>query len=598
MGKTLRSIRDVYRKFNVILDSNQKKWGVVVFLLSILGALAETLGVSVILPLVQAMIEPEQLLSIKVVADLCSILQIDTSKNLLVIVTFSVVLVYILKNVYLCFLSWVRVKYTSKIQRELSIRMLHSYMKRGYSFFRKTNTAILLRGTTESVVAVYNVILMFMKILAEILTILCIFILMIYTDWTMALSMVFLVGVCLVVIVTIFRKIMKKAGNIYYAGAGEVNRASLQLFNGIKEILVFNRKNYFVKKYEESFIKMQTGRIRQNVATEIPAYIIEGSCVTGIIVAVFIRVNLVENAADFIPQLAVFAMSAFRLLPSVGRITSNVNVCMFSLPAVSEVYENVLEARAYEKKMLREKELGEVTFLAEKENNSFKENLIVDNIVWKYPDGEENVLDHVSLKIEKGQAVAFVGPSGAGKSTLADIILGLFQPQEGTILIDGVDVRCQKGLERIISFVPQSVYLIDDTIRRNIAFGIPEQEISDELVWNALEQAQMKGYVLQLPEGIDTIVGERGVRFSGGQMQRLAIARALYKDPDILVLDEATSALDSETEKAVMESIEALQGHKTLIIIAHRLSTIQKCDKIFEISNGVAVEKRYEELNK
>lgn len=596
MLKAMKNFGDIFKKFNIILDSSQKKWGIVVFILSMIGALAETLGVSVILPLVQAMMEPAKLLEIEAVAIFCNIFQIDSSANLLVIVTLLVILVYIIKNLYLCFLSWIRVKYTSKVQRELSIKMLNSYMKRGYSFFRQTNTAYLLRGTTESVAAVYNLILMFMRILAEILTIACIFIFMIFTDWMLALGMVLLVGTCLFVIVGVFRKIMKKAGDIYYAGAGEVNRASLQLFNGIKEILVFNRKDYFVKKYENSFAKMQKGRIRQNVATEIPAYIIEGACVTGIVIAVFVRVYFIENAAEFIPQLAVFAMSAFRLLPSVGRITSNFNICMFSMPAVTEVYENVLEAREYDEEILRKNELMEASYSNEQIENTFNDNLFVDNIVWKYPDGTENVLNNVSLRIEKGQAVAFVGSSGAGKSTLADIILGLFEPQEGAILIDGTDIRGKKGLENIISFVPQSIYLIDDTIRKNIAFGIADEEISDERIWNALEQAQMKEYIQQLPDGINTIVGERGVRFSGGQMQRLAIARALYTNPEILVLDEATSALDSETESAVMESIEALRGHKTLIIIAHRLTTIKKCNKIYEIINGCAVERKYEDL--
>lgn len=227
----------------------------------------------------------------------------------------------------------------------------------------------------------------------------------------------------------------------------------------------------------------------------------------------------------------------------------------------------------------------------------FRNELKVNDIVWRYPDGQENVLNHITFTINRGESVAFVGPSGAGKSTMADIILGLFEPQNGEILIDGVDILHNKeALSRIISFVPQSVYLIDDTVRRNIAFGIDDDEIDETALNKALEQAQIKEFIYSLPEGMDTLVGERGVRFSGGQAQRLAIARALYTDPDILVLDEATSALDTETETAVMEAIEALQGQKTLIIIAHRLSTIKNCDKIFEIANGQAVEKRYSEL--
>ncbi len=594
----IKKLGDLWGKFGVILNSNQKKWGIILFFLSLLGAVAETLGVSIILPLVQVMVEPSDLLEYEIIAKICDVLQIKDTNMLLLLAAGGVVLIYIIKNVYLCFLSWIRVRYTTNVQRELSVKMFRSYMKRGYSFFRQTNSATLLRGTTESVAAVYIVILNLMKILAEILTIACIFAFILFTDWKLAISVVVLVGSCLFLILVVFRSIMKKAGELYFRSMGDVNRWSLQLFSGIKEVLVFNRKDFFVKNYEDSFLHVQRGRIRQTVATEIPAYIIEGACVTGIIVAVCIRVNDVADTASFIPQLAAFAMAAFRLLPSVGRITSNFNLCIFNMPAVTEVYENILEAKQYEEKNFLLESKGDSDIAVEGEKVvRFNESLVVDDVSWCYPDGGQNVLDHVSLTIKKGQSVAFVGPSGAGKSTLADIILGLFKPQEGAVLIDGKNVWDNKlELSKIISFVPQSVYLIDDTIRRNVAFGIADEEISDELVWNALAQAHIKEYVQSLPQGLDNLVGERGVRFSGGQSQRLAIARALYSNPDILVLDEATSSLDNETESAVMESIELLQGYKTLIIIAHRLSTIEKCDKIYEIVEGQAVEKKYDEL--
>lgn len=589
----LKNIKEMLNQFGVILTPNQKKWGVVIFFMSLLGAVAETLGVSVILPLVQVMLEPEQLLEIDIINNICTKLGVTTSGELLFLVAFGVIAVYVVKNLYLCFLSYARVKYSTKIQRELSLRMLHSYMKRGYSYFRTTNTSNLLRGISGAITGVYTVVYQFMRILTEILTILCIFIYIVYADWKMALSMMVLIGACLVVILYVFKGIMQKAGEAYYASMEQVNKWSLQLFSGIKEVLVLNRKKFFMDNYEESYVCQQKGMVKQTVAAEIPAYIIEGTCVVGIILAVCVRVGVMEEPASYVPQLAAFAVAAFRLLPSVGRISSSFNNCMFWLPAIPEVYENILEAEKYDRLYNRTLDVSDT----KGEKIIFRNELKVNDIVWRYPDGQENVLNHITFTINRGESVAFVGPSGAGKSTMADIILGLFEPQNGEILIDGVDILHNKeALSRIISFVPQSVYLIDDTVRRNIAFGIDDDEIDETALNKALEQAQIKEFIYSLPEGMDTLVGERGVRFSGGQAQRLAIARALYTDPDILVLDEATSALDTETETAVMEAIEALQGQKTLIIIAHRLSTIKNCDKIFEIANGQAVEKRYSEL--
>lgn len=579
-------------QFQTILSSSQKRWGLVVFIMSVIGAVFETLGVSVILPLVQVMLEPEQLLEIDIVKRMSIFVGITSSEQLLIAVALGVVIVYIVKNIYLCFLSYVRVKYSTKVQRELSIRMLHSYMKRGYSFFRTTNTSSLLRGTGGAVGGVYNVIHQLMRIMAEVLTIVCLFVFVIYSDWKMAISMVALIGICLVVILTVFKGIMKKAGEKYHHNMALVSKWSLQLFSGIKEVFVLDRKDFFMDNYKKAYAEQQKGQIKQTVAAEIPAYIIEGACVTGLIIAVCIRVGTMDNPASYIPQLASFAVAAFRLLPSVGRISANFNSCIFFIPAVNEVYENIIEAQKYDSIILEEDRHKKSL-----ENLSFDKALKIKDIVWKYPDGEDNVLDHISIDIKKGESVALVGPSGAGKSTLADIILGLFEPQNGAVYIDGINIsNNKKALAKIISFVPQSVYLIDDTIRRNIAFGICDEEISEDAVWYALEQAQMKNFVKSLPEGLETLVGERGVRFSGGQAQRLAIARALYTNPDILVLDEATSALDTETETAVMEAIEALQGQKTLIIIAHRLTTIKNCDKIYEIADGKAKLKKYDEL--
>ena len=280
-------------------------------------------------------------------------------------------------------------------------------------------------------------------------------------------------------------------------------------------------------------------------------------------------------------------MAAFRILPSVGKITNNYNVIVYYQAMMNDVYKNIHEVNEHTKET---KEKAELTISGESKTEGFNEKITLENVSWKYPNAEYNVIENLSMSIRKGSAIGLIGASGAGKTTLADMILGLLPAQSGAIRMDGTDIKEIPMLwSKTIGYVPQTVYLTDDTIRNNVAFGIREDLIDDEAIWKALEQAQLKEFVKSLPKKLDTIVGERGIKFSGGQRQRVAIARALYYDPAILVLDEATSALDNETESAVMDAIESLQGHKTLIIVAHRLTTIQSCDEVYEIANGKAI---------
>ena len=588
--QNIRKIKDLFNKFQTILTSNQKKWGIVVFFMILGGSLAEMLGVSIVLPFVQAILAPQELRENVIINKVCTFFGVQSDEGVVLLVSFVVILIYIIKNVYLGLVGYVRIKYAVKIQRELSIRMLVSYMKRGYSFFRMTNSSVLMRGTNGAVSGVYNVVVNCFKIVAELLTILCICIYIIVTDWKISVGMISLATIGLLLILNFFKEIMRKAGKQYHDGLGENNKIQLQLFGGIKEVLVLNRKDYFINKYIHAYSGLQKGQIRQAVASESPTYIIEGICVTGLILLVYFRVTGMENAAEYVPQLASFAVAAFRILPSIGRLSSCFNLCIFYIPAVNETYNNIVEAQKFDK--LNENNASDVET---DECHRLEKEIEIQNVSWKYQDGIEKVLDNINLTINKGESVAFVGPSGAGKSTLADIILGLFQPQEGGVLADGIDIHQHKNMwSKMVGFVPQSAFLIDDTIRRNIAFGIEDSKIDDERIWATLDKAQMKAFVQNLPKGLDTCVGDRGVRFSGGQAQRLAIARALYTDPDIIILDEATSALDNETETAVMEAIDALQGQKTMIIIAHRLTTIRNCNSIYEINNGKAIKRKYE----
>lgn len=588
-----KKVKDLWYKFQVILSKPQKMWAVIVFVLTLIGAVIETIGVSIMIPLIQVMVQPDTIRENEVGAKVLSYIGPVTDRQIMYLVGALVIGVYIFKNVYLSCLAYVRIKYSCKVQRELSVKIANSYVKRGYPFFLQSSAGDLIRGIAGSVSGVYMVLNQFFRILAELLTIMCICIFLIMEDILLAGSIIALALVCVGLTVRIFRKRVKHYGDIAFRFNSIVSQSSLQLFYGIKEVLVMKREKHFLDMYEDAYTQRQKATANENLSAELPAYIIEGLCISGIILAVCVRITGLESPMEYLPQLAAFAMAAFRVLPSLGRISSGINTCIFYLQTVDETYENILELNRSERE--RNEVMTNVT-----ENNKvrFERSVTIENVTWRYEGGKADVLSGINLEIKKGQSVAFIGPSGAGKTTLGDVILGLLTPQSGKVCIDGVDIRTiGTQLSEIIGFVPQSIYMTDDTIRNNIAFGVDEKKIDNARIWKALEKAQMREFIEELPDGLDTLIGERGMRLSGGQRQRLAIARALYLDPQILVLDEATSALDTETETAVMESIDALQGEKTLIIIAHRLSTIRNCDVVYEIADGKAVLKSKEELN-
>ncbi len=582
MLNDIKSTGEILGKLNHILSRKQKRQTVLVFFMTMVAAVLETLGVSIILPLVQAMISPEKLLENAYIADVAKRLSLDTPVKLINFLCFCTIGLYFVKNLYMCLFTYVRARYSNKIGRELATRILMAYTHRKYTFFLGYSSGECLRDIGTDVAGVSNFLNAAFTLLTDCITITLIVVYIFVVNYQFALISVVIAAFCLLLVLKLFRNLCREWGEKTRVNGEYMYKYSLELFQGIKEIKILGRQKYFVNHYANTSERQSRITSQYTLSLASPAYIIEALFVSGFLAALCLGNSYSMDMVAVLPELSSFAIAAFRVLPSLGKISSSVNNILYSVSAVNATYRHVEDIAG---DVIAAEESDE-----EKEKAEFHREISVNDISWQYPSGDKKVLAGLCMKIQKGSAVAFIGTSGAGKTTLADIILGLLEPQKGAVTLDGTDIR-ELGQKwgNLLGYVPQSAYLISDTIRRNVAFGIEDQYIDDGLVWRALEQAQLKEFVEQLPEGVDTEIGESGVRVSGGQRQRLAIARALYHDPEILVLDEATSALDNDTEKALIEAIEKLQGEKTMIVVAHRLTTVKNCDIIYEIGNGVAV---------
>ena len=580
----MRKVKDVYDKLTFILSPQQKKYAILILIMSGLAAVLEMLGVSIIIPIMDVLLDTDVLMSKWYIQPFIKAFHLNSNIKVVWFVCILAILVYVFKNLYFIFFGWVSLKYSYKVNRELSSRILRAYMRQGYIFFVNNNSARLLQGIGADVSSIYNILNDIFNLITKILTIACIGLFILIRSQDMALVLIALAGICLLVIQLIFRKSMRVNGKKKRELSWQCTKTSIEAIQGNKEILVMNKQDYFVDNYEKMLAKANRTAVKVDMGTRAPAYIIEMICIVGLLFCLAIQMGRSVSINEIVGQLSAIAVAAFRILPALGGISSGINAITMNTTQLSEAYNTLKEVKQLEKQDAEKK-----IEISRYNNIGFEREIEIRNLAFQYPNAEENVIENVSFKIQKGQSIGLIGPSGAGKTTLADIILTLLKPTNGKILMDGIDIE-ELGSEwsRIIGYVPQMVYIVDDTIKNNIAFGEKTEDISEERIWKVLKMAQLDNFVQKLPEGLNTIVGEHGIRFSGGQRQRLAIARALYRNPEILILDEATAALDNETESAVMESIEALQGYKTLIIVAHLLTTVSRCDVIYEIKDKKA----------
>jgi len=567
-----------------LLDSREKWQTVLIMLLSVVSAAAELIGVSIILPIINLTLgqgTAEDSFYCRIIMRLFGL---ESDDSVIIVLILCTIGIYIVKNLYLIWMYGYVYRYAASVRRNFAMKLLKVYMRQPYPFFVRRKTPDLIRSVNEDTNNLYEVIYSLCLLVSQAITAVCIMVYLAKTNLVMTLVVVVCLLFCAGGIVKILQKSMRSLGKKNQNYQASLIHYLQQSFEGIKEIKILNTEGYFTDKYDEVCSKYVGNNYKFRMANMFPKYLIETVVIIGIMsyMALCIRYN--SNYEVIVPQLAVFVSAAYKLLPTVNQMYTYINTIMFYKASVDLVYTDMMEIEELQKQEGDDKKPDAV---------EFRDKILVEHVDFAYEGADNYVLKDVVVTIPKGKSVAFIGSSGGGKTTLADLILGLQKPVRGRILVDDKDIsECAKGWHDKIGYIPQSIFLIDDTIRNNIAFGVDKKEIDDKRVWKALEEASLKEFVESSAEGLDMVVGERGVCLSGGQRQRIGIARALYRNPEILVFDEATSALDNETEKEVMKAIDGLHGNKTMIMIAHRLSTIENCDMVYKVENRkVSLEK-------
>lgn len=576
-------------KVGYLFDKKQKRQLVGLAALILVGGLLETLGVSLLVPVVQAVMDPEAIMENELVEQAAQLLRIQTSRQLIIFMLGSLIILYVFKNAYLLFLTYVQNTFVTRNRNRMISRVMREFLNRPYEDYLGADIPTVFRLTDSDIPNAFQLILVMIQMVTEIVVSVSLCIVLVVVSPTMSLFIVVIFLGMTLIITKILKPRLNSIGHKNQTIQSRIAKWRIQSIYGLKDVKVLHREEFFVRNYYES------GAIGANVArnyavlNNLPRLLIETIFMASMFLFIMLYMLGGGDITVLVPQLTAFGMAAIRVMPGTNRINTYLSEIAYAQPCLDYLYDNLNEN-------MKKDVNGSVTGLTgggapELAALELEDKIVLDHITYAYPNTEKNIFTDAHMEVKKGQSVGIMGPSGAGKSTIVDILLGLLHVQAGKITCDGVDIfdNYPSWLARI-GYIPQSIYLIDESIRDNIAFGIDADRIDDRRIWEVLEEAQLKEFVEELPEGLDTAIGDRGVRISGGQRQRLGIARALYHNPEILVFDEATSALDNDTEKAVMDAINSFHGRKTMIIIAHRLNTIAKCDVIYKVEDEKIVE--------
>lgn len=580
--------KNTLRKLLFILEPPFRKNAVLLQFLLVIGVLFESVGIGLIIPLVQVIMDPKAAGAGWFVRAIGGITGETGTQHLVLAVLVCFVLFYVVKTLFLSYLVWKQSGFTQDLSRNVSTRLYQGYLLQPYTFFLDKNSGVLMKNVIAEVSTFTAYVQAVMYLQTEASVLVGIVATLFYLQPVGALIIfVFVGGISYLLFSFSKRKVTVWGKSRQQYDALRAKNLS-QGLTGISELKLFHKENFFLRAFDSFNQFFYDAQRRVQFIQQVQRFYLELVLIVSIVLIALVVMLQGKSISAILPSLSVFLFASLRLLPSSNRVIANLQTMRFTRPGIDLVYNEFKTFRAENR----------VVPAGERLVKEIRSGISLQNISFTYPSATSTALNDISLTIPAGSVTGIIGQSGSGKTTLVNVLTGLLEASSGKILLDDEDITHRLyELQRFVGYVPQTVFLVDDTLRRNIAFGIADEEVNEARLREVIEAAQLNAVVNQSPDGLDTIVGERGMKLSGGQRQRIGIARALYNQPEVLILDEGTSALDTETENYIMESVARLKGTLTIILVAHRYSTLHFADMVYKMQNGSIVSKgKLEEL--
>lgn len=570
---------EIIKKLLLVLDRQQKKGLFYLLLGMLVSALLETLSVSVIAAFVALVADPESFMQMNTVRQAVAVLglQDQDTRTFLLFLTVVLLIAFILKNIFLYYLLRWQNQFVDANRFKMSLRLMQVIMAKQYTYFFTHNSSRVFQVITNNVLKTFVLINVLLSALAESLLACLLLLLMLVYHWEVTLLLVVIFILLTIVLKGIIQPRMKvlgeKADRYYFKNLAIINK----IIGSIKEMKIYGTEAVFLRRYEMNGQKNLRCDFEKNKYALLPRLVIETFCISGLLLVMLVLLLNGNDSREILTQMSVFAVVLMRLMPSCNRLNAAVGSIAFYKPALLAIDDNIQDF------------MGETTAVGTSEEFvELKREIRFKNVSYVYPETRKVIVKSVDIVFPAQQRIGLMGASGEGKSTTINLLLGLLQPTQGQILVDGKELTAEGVRWSAVGYVPQNIFLLDGSIRENIIFS--DENGDEDKVAEVLKMVQMDDFVNSLDKGLDTQIGENGIRLSGGQRQRLGLARALYREPTLLVLDEATAALDTKTEQKIMQEIFAMPKAITIIIVTHRLSTLYGCDLVYNVENGAVRE--------